>query len=99
MSRYTGEKCLICSQDFKEDDDVVVCPECGTPYHKDCYKEKGSCVKGCAFFCSLSLMVFLFFLSIPSRVEEEFCAEVKIEILQELTMERQGFEALMQITN
>ncbi|MBP1565041.1 MAG: DUF2628 domain-containing protein [Oscillospiraceae bacterium] len=44
MSRYTGEKCLICSQDFKEDDDVVVCPECGTPYHKDCYKEKGSCV-------------------------------------------------------
>ena len=44
MSRYTGEKCLICSQDFKDNDDVVVCPECGTPYHKDCYKEKGNCI-------------------------------------------------------
>lgn len=44
MSRYTGEKCLICSQEFKDNDDVVVCPECGTPYHKECYKEKGSCI-------------------------------------------------------
>lgn len=33
------------------------------------------------------------------RAEEALCAEVKIEILQELTMERQGFEALMRITN
>ncbi len=30
---------------------------------------------------------------------EELCAEVKIEILQELTLERQGFEAVMRITN
>src|SRR5690606_34180113 len=31
--------------------------------------------------------------------KEALCAEVKIEILQELTLERQGFEALMRITN
>ncbi len=31
--------------------------------------------------------------------QEELCAEVKIEIMQELAMERQGFEALMRITN
>src|SRR5690554_841925 len=33
------------------------------------------------------------------HAQEALCAEVKIEILQELTMERQGFEALMRITN
>lgn len=34
-----------------------------------------------------------------SIAEETFCAKVKIEILQELTLERQGFEATMRITN
>lgn len=37
--------------------------------------------------------------SFHSQAEDALCAEVKIEILQELTMERQGFEALMKITN
>lgn len=37
--------------------------------------------------------------SFSTRAEEALCAEVKIEIMQELTMERQGFEALMRITN
>ncbi len=40
MAIYTGAKCLICSEKFKDEDDVVVCPECGTPYHRACYKEK-----------------------------------------------------------
>ncbi|AFU97592.1 putative Ig domain-containing protein [Simiduia agarivorans] len=31
--------------------------------------------------------------------DEALCAEVKIEIAQELTLERQGFEAVMRITN
>ena len=31
--------------------------------------------------------------------EESVCALVKIEIAQELTLERQGFEAIMQINN
>ena len=35
----------------------------------------------------------------PFAAAEELCAEVRIEILQELTMERQGFEALMRINN
>ncbi|ACE85711.1 LamG-like jellyroll fold domain-containing protein [Cellvibrio japonicus] len=43
--------------------------------------------------------IFLGIVSIASQAEEALCAEVKIEILQELTMERQGFEAMMRITN
>ncbi len=45
------------------------------------------------------LGLLLGLVSFSSRAEEALCAEVKIEILQELTMERQGFEALMRITN
>lgn len=47
----------------------------------------------------LCLSMMLSLGSCSSHAEEALCAEVKIEILQELTMERQGFEALMRITN
>ncbi|WP_193166298.1 beta strand repeat-containing protein [Microbulbifer hainanensis] len=46
--------------------------------------------------------VWLCALVAPAAVtaqEEALCAEVRIEILQELTLERQGFEAMMRITN
>ena len=38
---YTGHKCMICGKEFTEDDDVVVCVDCGTPYHRACYKQQG----------------------------------------------------------
>lgn len=41
---YVDEKCPICSEPFREQDDIVICPECGAPYHRDCYKEQGSCI-------------------------------------------------------
>ena len=40
---YLGLKCGVCGKDFKEDDDVVVCPDCGTPSHRVCYKENNGC--------------------------------------------------------
>ena len=36
--------CPVCSQNFHEGDDVVVCPKCGAPYHRDCYKQNGKCI-------------------------------------------------------
>jgi hypothetical protein len=46
------------------------------------------------------LMAVVFLTVSPVRAAElALCAEVKIEILQEVTLERQGFEALMRITN
>ena len=58
-------------------------------------------------FCSLALVlrapvIFFCFLGTSAGAfasEETVCAVVKIEILQELTLERQGFEAKMRITN
>ncbi|MFI3169392.1 MAG: RING finger protein [Faecalibacterium sp.] len=43
MYDFTGCECPICHQHFKIDSDVVVCPDCGTPYHRDCYQSLGHC--------------------------------------------------------
>lgn len=43
MSRFTHKLCPVCRKRFSDADDVVVCPECGTPHHRDCYKELGRC--------------------------------------------------------
>ncbi len=44
MSEYIGTRCIVCSEKFSKDDDIVVCPDCGTPYHRDCYNKEGKCV-------------------------------------------------------
>ena len=44
MSNYTGSPCPVCSKPFSEQDDIVVCPQCGTPYHRACYAQQGSCI-------------------------------------------------------
>ncbi|MCR4888106.1 MAG: hypothetical protein K5979_02845 [Ruminococcus sp.] len=40
---HIGEKCSFCGEVFNEDDDIVVCPECGSPHHRECYKKNGRC--------------------------------------------------------
>lgn len=40
---FIGEKCPVCHRIFLEDDDIVVCPQCGAPYHRECYKHVGKC--------------------------------------------------------
>ena len=37
--------CPICGQPLQEGDDLVVCPDCGTPHHRTCWKAHGQC--GC----------------------------------------------------
>lgn len=43
MFRYAYDNCPVCGLTFTDNDDVVVCPECGTPHHRDCYKNFGGC--------------------------------------------------------
>lgn len=43
MDKYIGVSCPVCSKPFEESDDVVVCPDCGAPHHRACYKELGRC--------------------------------------------------------
>ena len=44
MNRYTGDECSVCKVTFRDSDDVVVCPVCGTPYHRACYSVESGCV-------------------------------------------------------
>ncbi len=38
-----GEKCAVCHAYLFEEDDVVYCPECGAPHHRNCYNTLGHC--------------------------------------------------------
>ena len=44
MEEYIGQPCLHCGKAFTAEDDIVSCPECGTPYHRACWKETGRCI-------------------------------------------------------
>ena len=44
-----GKTCPFCKTDIKEGDEIIVCPSCNTPHHKECWGEN----KGCTTFgCS-----------------------------------------------
>lgn len=40
---FNGLKCPVCDVQFKDGDDIVVCPECGTPHHRECWEVENHC--------------------------------------------------------
>lgn len=40
---FKDKRCPVCGVPFQENDDIVVCPECGTPQHRICYERIGKC--------------------------------------------------------
>lgn len=58
------------------------------------------CNKGLERLCAvLWLIIFMTFVPALAHAADTICARVKIEIKQELTLERQGFDAQMKINN
>lgn len=43
MKDYKNMSCAACGVAFDEDSDIVVCPVCGAPHHRDCWKTAGHC--------------------------------------------------------
>ena len=41
--KVEGETCPICKSYLFDEDDVVFCPVCGAPHHRDCYAAVGHC--------------------------------------------------------
>ncbi len=44
MYHFTGCPCSVCGKALTDADDIVVCPDCGAPYHRACYEKQGACV-------------------------------------------------------
>ncbi len=44
--RYENEICAGCGNPLVEGEDIVVCPECATPQHRECWNKTNSCVNG-----------------------------------------------------
>ena len=42
-TEFLGKHCPVCRAAFKDDDNVVVCPICGTPHHRECYLKENKC--------------------------------------------------------
>ena len=40
---YEGQSCALCHAYLFPEDDVVCCPECGAPHHRECYNSIGKC--------------------------------------------------------
>lgn len=62
---YQNQLCPICNKPFSEDDDVVVCPDCGTPFHRECYRQNGGCVNA-----SLHGTGFSYVAPLPEKAKE-----------------------------
>ncbi len=43
MKYYENETCIGCYEKFKRGDKIVVCSECGDPYHKECFEKIEHC--------------------------------------------------------
>lgn len=41
---YLGSECPVCRIKLVKGQDIVVCPECGAPYHRPCYVQSGQCI-------------------------------------------------------
>lgn len=44
MFKYEGVSCPHCGKKFKPTDEILICPDCGAPYHRHCIEELGECM-------------------------------------------------------
>lgn len=42
--RFEDIKCDGCGRTFEKNDDIVVCPVCGTPQHRECWEKAEGCI-------------------------------------------------------
>ena len=43
LLKYERQNCVHCGREFAKNDDIVVCPTCGTPHHRECWADGNGC--------------------------------------------------------
>lgn len=43
MIDFEGQICPVCNEKLTADDDIVVCPVCGCPHHRECWMKENRC--------------------------------------------------------
>jgi|GEM_PF-3281382 len=55
-SHLVGKRCLVCYENFAPDEDILICPRCQAPHHKDCWFQISTCSRyGCGYPVQKSL--------------------------------------------
>lgn len=44
MFKYKGVACPYCHKEFQPTDEILICPDCGAPYHRACVQQSGGCI-------------------------------------------------------
>ena len=82
---YENDKCQYCGEQFAKNDDIVVCPDCGAPYHRRCWEEHGKCAfesrHGQGFEYNKQTLPKAD--TTDDKGEEDFIEKVKNEILKD----------------
>ena len=85
---FENKKCEYCGEQFAKNDEIVVCPDCGSPYHRKCWQEHGQCAhqaehaKGYSYTKANAEEVA----EAPAE-EEDFVEKIKQQLLSEQTRE------------
>lgn len=45
MGKYRDVDCPICKKPLENGETIVICPDCGAPYHKSCVDTVGKCIR------------------------------------------------------
>lgn len=75
---YFNTPCPVCGEPLKKDDDIVVCPECATPHHRECWMKNGCCVNS-----SLHSESFVWAPSVSTEAEKTDVPDVSEDIQAE----------------
>ena len=78
---YKFDTCEYCGEQFAKNDDIVVCPDCGSPYHRKCWQEHGACAHEAEHAAGFVYGAQSAAPQVPAA-EEDFVGQIRRQIAQ-----------------
>ena len=80
---FENAKCEYCGELFAKNDDIVVCPDCGAPYHRNCWQEHGMCAHEAEHAAQYRYAAKAEEAPAPGDTEEDFVEKIKQQIIHQ----------------